>query len=247
MTNVRDISFYKCQLEHTNLILNEVEKVVGVYLHECWLENVDAIYRVGTDCSAPCADNCNYVNVSSYSADATGIDVIDGRKILLQKVSDTSALSAMMKNPVTLDYATVYNENDGYGKYTPIYKIATDGTDFNQPLNKRSVTKSATSWIAYDLTTITRYSSAGCVFNVLARLVYADTSSKMIEAKVMYLNGNYYVSDIKPLQTMSWSGATSASATETLTCTGGALKLESTESMNRCDLMIDFNFNQATV
>lgn len=244
MTNVRDISFYKCQLEHANLVFDNIEKVVGVYLHNCWLESVDAIYQLGEDCSVPYADNCHYVNVSGYKAGESGVDVIEGRKILLQKVSDTSALSAMMNNPVTLDSATIYNPNDGYSQYTPVYIIATDGTDFNQPLNKRSICVLSAQSATYDLKTITRYSSVGCVFNVLAKITYADSSFKMVEAKVMYITGTYYVSDIKNFKTVQWEGAVSSSATETLECTDGVLKLESTVSMKRCDLMIDFNFNR---
>jgi hypothetical protein len=244
MTNVRDISFYKCQLEHANLVFDNIEKVVGVYLHNCWFESVDAIYQLGENCSVPYADNCHYVNVSGYKAGESGVDVIDGRKILLQKVNDTSALSAMMNNPVTLDSASIYNPNDGFSEYTTIYRIATDGTDFNQPLNKRSLCVFSAKAATYDLKTITRYSSVGCVFNVLAKITYSDSSYKMVEAKVMYITGVYYVSDIKDFKTMKWEGAVSSSATETLECTDGVLKLESTASMKRCDLMIDFNFNR---
>ena len=76
MTNVRDISFHKCQLETTELLLSEIEKTVGVSLYNCWLENVGAIYKRGENCSEPSVDNCNYVNVGCCNADAGAIDFL---------------------------------------------------------------------------------------------------------------------------------------------------------------------------
>lgn len=245
LTNVREISFHKCQLETTNLILNEINKTTVVSLYNCWFENIGAIYRKGTDCSEPSVDNCNFVRVSAYNADATTIDSVSGRKILLQVVSGKQGLKALAENSISLDEVNIYNPNDGYSQYTPAYRIATDGTDFNQPLNKRTVRKFSSSFVAYNLNSIIRYSGLDCVFNVLARIVYNDDSSKVIETKVICLYGNFFACDINTLKLTKWEGAVSSTAKETITCNGGDLKLESSVSMKRCDLMIDFNFNHA--
>ncbi len=245
LTNVREISFHKCQLETTDLLLNEISRTVGVSLYNCWFENVSALYRLGTDCSEPSENNCNYVRVSAYNADATAIDRIVGRKILRQVASGKQGLKALAESSVSLDEVNVYNPDDGYSEYTPSYRIATDGTDFNHPLNKRTVRKYSSSFVSYNLHTITRYSGLDCVFNVMARIVYNDDSAKIIETKVLYLYGTFTACDINTLKLTSWNGAASSSAKETITCTNGELKLESSDSMKRCDLMIDFNFNHA--
>ncbi len=245
LTNVREISFHKCQLETTDLLLNEINRTVGVSLYNCWFENVGALYRLGTDCSVPSENNCNFVKVSAYNADATDIDSIYGRKILRQIVSGKQGLKAMAESSISLDEVNVYNPNDGYSAYTPSYRIATDGTDFNNPLNKRTVRKYSSSFVSYNLHSIVRYSGLDCVFNVMARIVYSDDSSKIIETKALYLYGSFVVCDINTLKLTSWNSAVSSTAKETITCDNGELKLESTASMKRCDLMIDFNFNHA--
>lgn len=245
MTNVRDISFHKCQLENTDLLLDEINKVTDISLYNCWLENVKAIYRIGTDCGEPSVDNCNFVNVSTYNANTGTIDQIAGRKMLTQRAEGNSGLRTMLNNHVILDRVNIYNANDAYSQYTPAYQIATDGTDFNHPLNKRTVVASSVTEASYNLHSILKYSGVGCLFNIFARVLYSDDSSKIIETKVFNFGDSFTVCDINTLLLKKWDSSVSSTAKETITCDNGLLKLKSSATMKKCWLLIEFNFNNA--
>lgn len=243
MVNVRDITFRKCQLENTVVLVSANSKTIGADFYNCWFENVTSLYSKDSTSSAPSVCDCKYVNVDSYNANEDTLDYIDGRSLLLQKATGASGLKTMLNNSVTLQQVNIYNPGDGYSDYTPAYKIATDETDFNQPLNKRTIYSTSVTESEFNLHKILRYSGADCMFKVVARMMYSDDSSKIVETKVLCLNGVYYVCDISVLKLTYWESSVSSTATETITCESGLLKLTSSATMSKCWLMIEFNFN----
>ena len=184
MTNARYTTFHKCQLENAELLVSAKNKTNGVDFYSCWFENLTSIYRKDSTSKAPSACDCNYVRVDSYNADENTIDYISGRGLLLQKSTGNSGLKTALNNSVVLEEANIYNKGDGFSDYTPIYRITTTETDFNQPLNKRTIYKTSVNSAEFNLQSILRYSGADCVFNVVARILYSDDSSKIIETKV---------------------------------------------------------------
>lgn len=243
MTNVRDISFYKCQLETTELLFSGV-KVVGANFYNCWLENVSAIYDIDSTSADPSFFDCNFVYIAKYNAKSGALDYLHGRNMVQTTDVFSSGLRAAHENPLTLDRFTVYNSGDGYSEYTSIYEIATDHSDFNHRLNKRTVHLRNVKEATYSLHNIDRYCGSGCLYEVTVFTLYADFSWNMLNYKILTLDtGSYYVSNKTVLRAVTWENATASKAVEALTCTNGALAFTSSETMTRCVVMIDFNFN----
>ena len=243
--NVRKLTFYSCQLEQCETVFVATGKVEGLTCHSCWFEYVGGLYSFGAEGSTPFFDQCKFIQVEKYNANAEVVDFIKGSQFKIHNGSNRTAIDLRNNNEIIIDRVWGTNENDTYSQNWVPYKFSTQEVFWKLPVNTVTVEKNETAVTAYTLKDITNYAILNGYYDITYICYYSDASVNIYRRRIHTLRGKYFNEETQTVVQSNWGLAKDKTATISMDADTSTVTATASEAPKLSVFTIEYHFNHA--
>lgn len=246
LNNVRYLHFIGCQFENINKLILAKNNTKNVIFDHSWVENTYIFYETDNSSEGVKAINTNVTLTDKLNYNAKDLDYLHGndKKTVYVVSNNDDTFNTLRNNDnIVFDNQLIYNKNTDYYPYKTIYQIGSKNSIFNMPVNMTKTQITNSDNLTYQLKSISHYSSAPMLFDVMIDIIYPDYSEKILSVKIWQKGfDNYRVLKVNEEFKTTWQNSDTTKYDEEIKIESGSLTITSTHEMARCEFYINHSF-----